>query len=70
MARLYPKNLAHYRDTEGSLSTFRWKHQLTVWDTYRTEMGMNTVLSTILYLTYIVDVAVRRIRTVICTSLR
>lgn len=70
VARLYPKNLAHYRDTEGSLSTFRWKHQLTVWDTYRTEMGMNPVLSTILYLTYIVDVAVRRIRTVICTSLR
>lgn len=68
VAKLYPKNLAHYRDTEGSLSTFRWKHQLTVWDTYRNEMGMNPIFSTFLYLSYVVDVAVRRIRTIVCTK--
>lgn len=70
VARLYPKDLARYRDTEGSLSTFRWRHQSTVWDTYRNEMGMNPVLSGLLYACYMTDVAVRRIRTLVCTRLR
>lgn len=69
-ARLYPKDLARYRDTEGSLSTFRWRHQSTVWDTYRNEMGMNPVLSGVLYASYMTDVAIRRLRTLICTRLR
>lgn len=70
IATLYPKDLARYRDTEGSLSTFRWRHQSTVWDTYRNEMGMNPVLSGVLYASYMADVAIRRIRTLVCTRLR
>ncbi len=70
VAKLYPENLAHYRDTAGSLSTFRVKHQLTVWDTYRREMGMNPILSSILYISYMTDVAVRRVRTYLCTTFR
>jgi teichuronic acid biosynthesis glycosyltransferase TuaG len=70
VARLYPKDLARYRDTEGSLSTFRWRHQSTVWDTYRNEMGMNPVLSGVLYASYMTDVAIRRLRTLVCTRMR
>jgi teichuronic acid biosynthesis glycosyltransferase TuaG len=70
VARLYPKDLARYRKTEGSLSSFLWRHQTTVWTTYRCEIGLNPILGGILYASYLVDVTIRRIRTGILTKLR
>jgi teichuronic acid biosynthesis glycosyltransferase TuaG len=67
VAQLYPKDLARYRSTAGSLSTYRWKNQKSVWHTYREELGHNLVLSSMLYQSYIIDVAFRRLRTVILT---
>jgi teichuronic acid biosynthesis glycosyltransferase TuaG len=70
VAQLYPKDLARYRSTDGSLSTYRWRNQKAVWHTYRKEMGHNLVLSAILYQSYLVDVAFRRLRNAILILLK
>jgi teichuronic acid biosynthesis glycosyltransferase TuaG len=69
-ARLIDKNLAHYRQTAGSLSTYRFRHQKTVWHTYRNEMGLGRLQSALFYTSYMLDVAQRRLRTNVCSKLR
>ena len=68
-AHLVPKDLARYRNTEGSLSKRRLRHQSTVWHTYRNEMGLSMPVAGILYASYVLDVAQRRVQTRLCTQL-
>ena len=62
--------LALYRNVESSLSKRRWKHQLSVWRTYRVDLRVPLPISVFLYATYIVDVAVRRLLCRLCTKFR
>lgn len=69
VAHLVPHDLARYRNTEGSLSKRRLRHQSTVWNTYRTEIGLSAPVAALLYTSYVIDVAQRRVRTYLCTRL-
>jgi teichuronic acid biosynthesis glycosyltransferase TuaG len=56
-----------YRNTEGSLSKNRLYNQACVWKMYRQDMGLNTVYAGAAYISYILDVALRRFRALLCT---
>ena len=68
-ARGLMKPLALYRDVESSLSKRRWKHQRSVWRTYRLELKVPMLIAGFAYATYMLDVAVRRLRCYLCTKL-
>jgi teichuronic acid biosynthesis glycosyltransferase TuaG len=67
-ARGLMRPLALYRDVESSLSKRRWKHQRSVWRTYRVELGVPAPIAAFAYTTYVLDVAVRRFRCLLCTK--
>jgi teichuronic acid biosynthesis glycosyltransferase TuaG len=69
-ARGLLKPLALYRNTEGSLSKRRLRHQSTVWHTYRNEMALSAPVAALVYVSYVFDVAQRRLRSALCTRLR
>ena len=51
-----------YRNTEGSLSKNRLRNQTSVWKIYRQAFGLSTLYAGAAYISYILDVAVRRFR--------
>jgi teichuronic acid biosynthesis glycosyltransferase TuaG len=67
-ARGLMKPLALYRDVESSLSKRRWKHQRSVWRTYRVDLRLPAPIAALAYASYILDVAVRRLRCRLCTK--
>jgi teichuronic acid biosynthesis glycosyltransferase TuaG len=69
-ARGLMKPLALYRDVESSLSKRRWKHQLSVWRTYRVDLRLPASIAALAYVTYMLDVVVRRLRCSLCTKVR
>lgn len=56
-----------YRDTPASLSKFRVKHQVSVWEIYRQELKIALFLSSLAYVFYLSDVVLRRTYTKIAT---
>ena len=68
-ARGLMRPLALYRDVESSLSKRRWKHQRSVWRTYRVELGVPAPIAAFAYTIYVLDVAVRRLRCLLCTKI-
>ena len=56
-----------YRDTPDSLSKFRVKHQVSVWEIYRQELKIALILSSLAYVFYLSDVVLRRTYTKIAT---
>lgn len=68
-ARGLMEPLALYRDVESSLSKRRWKHQLSVWRTYRVDLRVPAPIAVLAYACYLLDVAVRRLRCRLCTRL-
>jgi teichuronic acid biosynthesis glycosyltransferase TuaG len=59
--------LVLYRDAEGSLSKHRLRNQASVWRIYRDEFCLSTIFASVAYVCYVSDVALRRIRTRLCT---
>jgi len=59
---------ARYRNTDDSLSTHRYNHQLTVWHSYRNEVGLSLLPAIYYYSSYIIDVLIRRTWVVLCTK--
>lgn len=53
-------DLAIYRVVEGSLSSKVANNQLTVWHSYRNELGLGFFKASLNYFAYIVDVLLRR----------
>lgn len=53
--------LAVYRIVEGSLSSKVLNNQLTVWHSYRNELGLSIFTASINYFGYILDVIIRRV---------
>lgn len=58
-----------YRDTPASLSKFRVKHQVSVWEIYRQELKIALFLSILAYVFYLSDVVLRRTYTKIATMI-
>ena len=54
------KSLAYYRMVEGSLSSKVLNNQLTVWHSYRNELGLDLIKASLNYLAYLIDVSLRR----------
>lgn len=67
-ARGLMKPLALYRNVESSLSKRRWRHQRSVWRTYRLDLQVPTPIAVIAYATYMLDVVIRRLRCFLCTK--
>jgi teichuronic acid biosynthesis glycosyltransferase TuaG len=59
--------LVLYRDSAGSLSKNRVRNQLSVWRIYRDEFRLSPILASAAYVSYVLDVASRRLRCSICT---
>jgi teichuronic acid biosynthesis glycosyltransferase TuaG len=59
--------LVLYRDAEGSLSKYRLRNQASVWRIYRDEFRLSTIFASMAYCSYVVDVALRRLRSRLCT---
>lgn len=68
IARGVLEPLTLYRDAEGSLSKHRMRNQASVWRIYRDEFRLSIVTASIAYISYVADVAVRRIRYRLCTK--
>lgn len=68
-ARGLMEPLALYRDVESSLSKRRWKHQLSVWRTYRIDLRVPATIAVLAYACYVLDVALRRMRCRLCTKI-
>jgi teichuronic acid biosynthesis glycosyltransferase TuaG len=66
IARHLNEDTARYRQTDNSLSSHRYKHQMTVWHSYRNEVGLGLFLSSAYYTSYLFDVTLRRIRVTFC----
>ena len=71
VARLLNIDSARYRKTGFSLSShrYRYRHQKTVWHTYRNEIGLNLFLTTFNYTSYILDAAIRKVWTALYSRL-
>jgi len=61
--------LVLYRDSTGSLSKNRVRNQVSVWQIYRIQFGMSSAAALFAYISYLVDVVVRRMRYKILTRL-
>jgi teichuronic acid biosynthesis glycosyltransferase TuaG len=59
--------LVLYRDTEGSVSKHRFRNQSSVWSIYRNHLRLSVIFASIAYVSYVVDVALRRFRNGLCT---
>ena len=59
--------LVLYRDAEGSLSKYRLRNQASVWRIYRDEFGLSPLFASAAYVSYVADVALRRLRSRLCT---
>ncbi len=59
------KDLAFYRVVDGSLSSKVMNNQLTVWHSYRNELGLGIIKATFYYLGYVLDVSLRRLQSFI-----
>ena len=69
VARHLDKDTARYRHVDESLSSHRYrhKHQATVWDSYRNEVGLGFFISVFCYSSYLLDASFRKIWTMICS---
>jgi len=56
------KTLSVYRLVDGSLSSNVMDHQLSVWHSYRNELGLSLMSAGYNYILYILDVAFRRFK--------
>ena len=63
------KPLALYRDTPYSLSKKVLRNQSTVWHSYRNELRVPCLLAFPAYVLYLIDVLIRRLRLMVCTSI-
>jgi teichuronic acid biosynthesis glycosyltransferase TuaG len=61
--------LVLYRDAEGSLSKHRFRNQASIWEIYRKHLSLSTFVAILAYVSYIFDVALRRIRYRTCTKI-
>jgi teichuronic acid biosynthesis glycosyltransferase TuaG len=59
--------LVLYRDSEGSLSKYRLRNQASVWRIYRDEFRLSPIFAGLAYVSYVADVALRRLRSRLCT---
>ena len=62
--------LIFYRTVDGSLSSKVAKNQLTVWHSYRNELGLNPLSAFYYYCLYVIDVLCRRLNFKLKTLLR
>ena len=71
VARHLDKDTARYRHVDGALSShrYRYKHQATVWDSYRNEVGLGFLMSVFCYGSYLLDASLRKIWTMACSRL-
>jgi len=67
VAKHLDEDTARYRDAEGSLSTHRYRHQLTVWNSYRNEIGLGIVMAIVFYSSYMIDAASRKMWVAVCS---
>jgi teichuronic acid biosynthesis glycosyltransferase TuaG len=61
--------LVLYRDSEGSLSKNRFSNQLSIWRIYREHFCLSPIAASLAYSSYVIDVALRRLRCRICTTI-
>jgi teichuronic acid biosynthesis glycosyltransferase TuaG len=61
--------LVLYRDAEGSLSKHRLRNQISIWEIYRKRLNLSPIVAILAYISYIFDVALRRILYRTCTKI-
>jgi teichuronic acid biosynthesis glycosyltransferase TuaG len=61
--------LVLYRDAEASLSKHRFRNQASIWEIYRKHLKLSAFVAILAYVSYIFDVALRRIRYLTCTKI-
>jgi teichuronic acid biosynthesis glycosyltransferase TuaG len=66
VAQLLDIDTARYRNVGDSLSTHRFIHQKTLWNTYRNEINLTFFSSVFFYTTYILDASLRKIYVFLC----
>ena len=57
-----------YRDAEGALSKHVARNQLSVWRIHRDDFAHSVAFALVAYASYVVAVALRRLRYRICTK--
>jgi len=62
-AYLVDVDLARYRSTPGSLSKNQVYTLQTVWSMYRNELKLSQLNAVVVFVSYVIDVSVRRLRT-------
>lgn len=67
-ARGVMEPLVLYRDSVGSLSKNRLRNQLSVWRIYRDEFRLPSLFAFAAYISYVTDVALRRLACLVCTT--